>query len=296
MKTPLRLDGALRKVRFAATALLAGAALVAGCALFHPHIFKTVAGLQLYSVRDQMAKDVPGTLAEVHAWGIKYVELAGTYGLTTEQFKAQLTEHGLDAVSGHFSFKEWSENPEGVLFQAKDLGLVDVGCAWIDHSGPFDEKTCRHAIEVFNNAGALAALHHMHFFYHTHGYEFQPFKGGTLFDLLVRETNPANVKFEMDIFWVVHAGQDPVKLLKKYPDRWESLHLKDMRKGTPTGLLTGSSDVTNCVALGAGMIDLPAVLRAARELGVQWYFIEDESPVSEEQIPESLIYLRDLRR
>ena len=296
MKTPLRLDGALRKVRFAATALLAGAALVAGCALFHPHIFKTVAGLQLYSVRDQMAKDVPGTLAEVHAWGIKYVELAGTYGLTTEQFKAQLTEHGLDAVSGHFSFKEWSENPEGVLFQAKDLGLVDVGCAWIDHSGPFDEKTCRHAIEVFNNAGALAALHHMHFFYHTHGYEFQPYKGGTLFDLLVRETNPANVKFEMDIFWVVHAGQDPVKLLKKYPDRWESLHLKDMRKGTPTGLLTGSSDVTNCVALGAGMIDLPAVLRAARELGVQWYFIEDESPVSEEQIPESLIYLRDLRR
>jgi sugar phosphate isomerase/epimerase len=296
MKAPLRLDGALRKVRFAATALLAGAALVAGCALFHPHIFKTVAGLQLYSVRDQMAKDVPGTLAEVHAWGIKYVELAGTYGLTTEQFKAQLTEHGLDAVSGHFSFKEWSENPEGVLFQAKDLGLVDVGCAWIDHSGPFDEKTCRHAIEVFNNAGALAALHHMHFFYHTHGYEFQPFKGGTLFDLLVRETNPANVKFEMDIFWVVHAGQDPVKLLKKYPDRWESLHLKDMRKGTPTGLLTGSSDVTNCVALGAGMIDLPAVLRAARELGVQWYFIEDESPVSEEQIPESLIYLRDLRR
>ncbi|HEV7928075.1 MAG TPA: sugar phosphate isomerase/epimerase, partial [Verrucomicrobiae bacterium] len=289
-------DGALRKVRFAATALLAGAALVAGCALFHPHIFKTVAGLQLYSVRDQMAKDVPGTLAEVHAWGIKYVELAGTYGLATEQFKAQLTEHGLDAVSGHFSFKEWSENPEGVLFQAKDLGLVDVGCAWIDHSGPFDEKTCRHAIEVFNNAGALAALHHMHFFYHTHGYEFQPYKGGTLFDLLVRETNPANVKFEMDIFWVVHAGQDPVKLLKKYPDRWESLHLKDMRKGTPTGLLTGSSDVTNCVALGAGMIDLPAVLRAARELGVQWYFIEDESPVSEEQIPESLIYLRDLRR
>jgi sugar phosphate isomerase/epimerase len=296
MKTPFRLSSPLRKVRFAAVTLLAGAGLVAGCALFHPHVFNTVAGLQLYSVRDQMAKDLPGTLAEVHAWGIKYVELAGTYGLTPEQFKAQLAEHQLDAVSGHFSFKDWSENPESPLFQARDMGLVDAGCAWIDHSGPFDEASCRRAIEVFNNAGALATLHHMHFFYHTHGYEFQPYQDGTLFDLLVRETNPANVKFQMDIFWIVHAGQDPVKLLKKYPGRWESLHLKDMRKGTPTGLLTGQSDVSNCVALGTGMIDLPAILTAARQVGVQWYFIEDESAASEEQIPQSLVYLRDLKR
>jgi sugar phosphate isomerase/epimerase len=296
MKTPHILDSPLRSLWFAGAALLAGAGLLAGCALFHPHIFKTVAGLQLYSLRDQMAKDVPGTLAEVHAWGIKYVELAGTYGLSPQQFKAQLAEHGLEAVSGHFSYKEWSENPESALFQGRDLGLVDVGCAWIDHSGAFDEATCRHAIEVFNRAGELATLHHMHFFLHTHGYEFQPYGDGTLFDLLMRETNPANVKFQMDVFWVVHAGQDPVKLLKKYPGRWESMHLKDMRKGTPTGLLTGSSDVSNCVAMGAGIIDMPAVLRAARQVGVQWYFIEDESAASEEQIPQSLVYLRDLRK
>ncbi|HTA29490.1 MAG TPA: sugar phosphate isomerase/epimerase [Candidatus Cybelea sp.] len=296
MKTPHFFASSGRRHWFAGMTLLTGAALLAGCALFHPHAFNDVAGLQLYSVREQMSKDVPGTLAEVHAWGIKYVELAGTYGLTPPAFKAQLAEHELDAVSGHFSFKEWSENPEGVLFQARDLGLVDVGCPWIDHEGAFDEKACRHAIEVFNNAGALAKLHHMTFFYHTHGYEFQPYGKGTLFDLLVRETNPANVKFEMDIFWVVHAGQDPVKLLKKYPGRWELMHLKDMRKGTPTGLLTGQSDVTNQVALGAGMIDMPAVLHAAQQVGVQWYFIEDESPVSEEQIPQSLVYLRDVRR
>jgi len=243
-----------------------------------------------------MSKDVPGTLAQVHAWGIKYIELAGTYGLSPQAFKTELAEHGLDAVSGHFSFNQWSSDPEAVLFQARDLGLVDVGCAWIDHDGAFNEAACRHAIEVFNRVGAVAALHHMTFFYHTHGYEFEPYGHGTLFDLLMRETNPANVKFEMDIFWVVHAGQDPVKLLKKYPGRWDLMHLKDMRKGTPTGLLTGESDVTNCVPLGAGMIDLPAVLRAARQVGVQWYFIEDESPLSEQQIPQSLIYLRDLRR
>jgi sugar phosphate isomerase/epimerase len=296
VKTPFILDSPRRRVWFAGAALLAGAGLLAGCALFQPHVFNTVAGLQLYSVREQMAKDMPGTLAEVHAWGIKYVELAGTYGLSPQEFKAQLAEHDLDAVSGHFSFKEWSEDPESALFQARDLGLVDVGCAWIDHEGAFDEAACRHAIEVFNRVGEVAALHHMTFFYHTHGYEFQPYGDGTLFDLLMRETNPANVKFEMDVFWVVHAGQDPVKLLKKYPGRWKLMHLKDMRKGTPTGLLTGESDVTNCVPLGTGMIDWPPILRAAQKAGVQWYFIEDESPLSEDQIPQSLVYLRDLKR
>ncbi len=199
------------------------------------------------------------------------------------------------AVSGHFSFEEWSTDPEAVLTQAGELGLRYAGCAWIPHSGPFTEETCRHAIEVFNKAGEAAARHGMGFFYHTHGYEFVPYGDGTLFDLLMRETNPKNVSFQMDIFWVAHAGQDPVKLLEKYPGRWKLLHLKDMRKGTPTGLLTGSSPVTNCVVMGAGQLDLPGILRAARKVGAEWYFIEDESPLSEQQIPESLAYLRDLK-
>jgi sugar phosphate isomerase/epimerase len=295
MKTPSIFDTALQKSLFKFLAVLAGAGLVAGCALFHPHIFKTVAGLQLYSVRNQMAKDPEGTLALVHSWGIKYVELAGTYGMSDEKFRTMLEQHQLDPVSGHFSFDEWDKDPEAVLHHALALGLVEVGCAWIPHSGAFDEATCRHAIYVFNRAGALASYHHMHFFYHTHGYEFQPYKDGTLFDLLVHDTDKS-VKFEMDIFWIAHGGQNPVKLLKKYPDRWELMHLKDMRKGTPTGLLTGSSDVNNDVALGTGMLNLPAILREAAKVGVQWYFIEDESSRSEDQIPESLVYLRDLKR
>jgi sugar phosphate isomerase/epimerase len=260
-----------------------------------PRLFKSPAGLQLYSLRDQMAKDVPGTLAEVHSWGVKYVEMAGTYGLTPAQFRAQLDAHQLVPVSGHSSFEQWSTDPEAALSEAAQLGLRDVGCAWIPHSGPFTEEACRHAAEVFNKAGEAAARHGMGFFYHTHGYEFVPFGNGTLFDLLVRETNPKNVSFQMDIFWVAHAGQDPAKLLEKYPGRWKSLHLKDMRKGTPTGLLTGSSPVTNCVAMGTGQLDMPGILRAARKVGVEWYFIEDESPLSEQQIPQSLAYLRDLK-
>jgi len=115
-----------------------------------------------------------------------------------------------------------------------------------------------------------------------------------LFDLLVQETKPEFVTFEMDVFWTVHPGQDPVKLLKKYPTRWSLFHVKDMRKGTATGKLTGSEDVRNDVAVGSGQIDLVATLQTAQELGVKHFIIEDESPAVADQIPQSLRYLESL--
>ena len=294
MKSKQIIDSRLRFIARAAAALgtaVCAAGLLAGCATANKPLCKGPVGLQLWSVRAQMDKDVPGTLAEVRSWGIKYVELAGTYKLTPAEFKAQLDARGLEAVSGHFSYERWRDNPEEVLAEAETLGLRYVGCAWIPHQGAFDEVVCRQAIAVFNRAGALAARHQMGFFYHTHGYEFQPFGNGTLFDLLMRETNPGQVKFEMDIFWIAHAGQDPAQMLEKYPARWALMHLKDMKKGTPTGLLTGSSPESNDVVFGTGRLDLPAILRAAAKVGVKWYFIEDESDVSEQQIPRSLRYL-----
>lgn len=253
--------------------------------------FKGPIGLQLYSLRTQLAKDVPGTLDKVRDLGIRYVELAGTYGMSPEQFKAQLDQHGIEAVSGHFPYQRFDDDPEGVAREAKALGLKYAGCPWIPHPEPFNEKSCRAAISTFNHAGEVLAKSGIKFFYHTHGYEFQPFGQETLFNLLVKETNPKFVSYEMDVFWIVHPGQDPVKLLDKYGPRWELMHLKDMRRGTPTGLLSGHTEVTNDVALGAGQIDLPAVLRAADRAGVKWYFIEDESPLSERQIPQSLQFL-----
>lgn len=256
--------------------------------------FKGPIGLQLYSLRDQFKKDIPSTLDEIKDWGIQNVELAGTYGDTPEQFKVKLAAHGLKAISGHFPYERLRDDPEGVAAEAQALGLQYVGCAWIPHTDPFDEKTCRDAIAVFNKAGEILAKHHMKFFYHVHGYEFQPSGRGTLLDLVMMETNPKFVNFEMDIFWIVFPGQDPVELLKKYPHRWELMHLKDMKKGTVTGALTGHSDVTNDAALGKGMMDMRAILKAARRAGVKWYFIEDESPSSEGQIPESLRYLEQV--
>jgi sugar phosphate isomerase/epimerase len=253
--------------------------------------FRGPVGLQLYSLRDQFKKNVPATLDEVKGFGIKYVELAGTYDLPLEKFKEELAKRGIEAVSGHFPYEKFRDDPESIAREAKALGLKYAGCAWISHEGDFDERKCREAAAVFNRAGEALSKHGLKFFYHTHGYEFQPHGSGTLFDLLMAETKPEFVGYQMDVFWIVHPGQDPVKLLDKYGSRWELMHLKDMKKGTPTGLLTGHSDVTNDVALGAGQMDIPAILRAAQKAGVKWYFLEDESPSCEQQIPESLRYL-----
>jgi len=251
-------------------------------------------GLELYSLRAEFAKDLPATLDKVRSFGIKNVELAGTYNLSPGQFKEMLAARGLKPISSHFPYERFRDDAEGVAKDAKALGLQYAGCAWIPHTGDFDEKTCRAAAAVFNRAGEALAKQGLKFFYHTHGYEFQPYSQGTLFDLLMAETKPEFVRYQMDIFWIVHPGQDPVKLLERYGSRFELMHLKDMKKGTK-GDLTGHSDVTNDVTLGTGQIDLPAILKAAKKAGVKWYFIEDESPTAAQQIPQSLRYLEEVR-
>jgi sugar phosphate isomerase/epimerase len=258
--------------------------------------FKGPIGLQLYSLREQFKKDVPGTLDKVQNFGIKYAELATTYDLPPEDFKKQLKQRRIKAVSGHNPFDKYRDDVEGVAREAKALGLKYVGCAWIPHKGDFDEKTCREAAAVFNRAGKALAKHGLKFFYHVHGFEFQPHENGTLLDLLMKETDPKYVNFEMDVFWIVYPGQDPVNLLQKYPKRWQLMHLKDMKKGLQTGPLTGGTDVKNDVALGTGQIDFTPILKAAKKVGVKYYFIEDESPTSEEQIPVSLKYLEAVKR
>jgi sugar phosphate isomerase/epimerase len=271
--------------------------LVLGCTAWSSPVEtiprKTV-GLQLYSLRDQFKKDVGQTLDQVRAFGITNVELAGTYGVAPEKFKEQLDARGIKAISGHFPYERCRDDLEDVVREAKLLGLEYAGCAWIPHQDPFDEKTCREAAAVFNRAGEALAKHGIKFFYHTHGYEFLPYRDGTLFDLLMAETKPEYVRIEMDVYWIVNPGQDPVKLLEKYGKRFELMHVKDMKRGTPSGF-TGQSDVTNNVALGEGIIDWPSVFRAARKAGVKWYFIEDESPTSVVQIPQSLRYLETLK-
>lgn len=257
--------------------------------------FKGPIGLQLYSLREQFKTDVPGTLDEVKRWGFKYVELAGTYGMQPAAFKATLTQLKLKPIAAHYPYEKYRDDVQSIIAEAKALGLKYAGVAWIPHQGDFDEKTCREAIRVFNDAGKALSKAGLKFFYHIHGYEFQPYRDGTLLDLLITETDPRLVAYEMDVFWVVFPNQDPVKLFEKYGKRWELVHLKDMRKGTERGSLSGGTDVKNDVAIGAGLMDMTAILRAAKKAGVKWYFIEDESPTSEQQIPQSLKYLETVK-
>jgi len=256
---------------------------------------KIPVGLQLYSLRAEFPHDVPGTLDKVCQMGFRYVELAGSYGLPLEQYKAMLDQRGLKPIGMHFPYDRYVKDVEGIAREAQALGLQYVGCAWIPHKGPFDEKQCRAAAAVFNRAGEALAKHGLKFYYHNHGYEFGPYGDGTMFDLLVAETKPEFVYFQMDLLWALIPGQDPAKLFDKYGSRWLLVHLKDLKKGVPTNNMTGHTDVSNDVALGSGQMDWPAVLRAAEKAGVKYYFIEDESPTALQQIPQSLKFLEGVK-
>ena len=251
-------------------------------------------GMQLYSLRDIFAQNVPLGLQMTRSFGFQEVELAGTCGRTPEQFRAELQRAGLKPVSTIVDYTLLDTSIDQVIADAKVLGVKYVGTAGIPQKGQLTENEALKAASDFNRFGELLAKNGLKFFYHNHGFEFVPHGDGTLFDLIVRGTKSEFVTFELDIFWVVHPGQDPIGLLRKYPNRWSLMHLKDMRKGTVTGKLTGSEDVRSDVAIGSGMIDVVSVLKTAQELGIKHFFIEDESPTVIDQIPQSLRYLESL--
>ncbi|HET6569389.1 MAG TPA: TIM barrel protein [Rhodothermales bacterium] len=256
--------------------------------------FKGPLGLQLWSVRDSMENDVPGTLQKVHDWGFREVEMAGTYGLSAQQFKQALDNAGIQATSMHVDYNLLRDSLDKVVSDAKTLGVKYLGVAWIPHpeDQPFSVEQAREAAANFNEWGQAMHDNGIQFFYHTHGYEFQPTADGTIpFDVLMNETDPTNVKYEMDVFWVTRPGQDPAALLKKYPDRWELMHVKDMKKGTPTNDFSGGAPATAEVPVGTGQIDYRGVLNAAQDIGLDEYYIEDETTDPFGNIPQSVSWL-----
>ena len=258
--------------------------------------FRGPVGLQIYSLRNQLKQDGAKALDFVKEQGFKEVEigLENHYGLTREEMRDVLNKLGLKPIAAHAGLGYLLSKTDEAVENAKFFGLQYVGVAWAPHKPPFDEAQTLKIAEDFNTVGKRLKEHGIQFFYHNHGYEFYPYKDGTLFDLMMAKTDPELVKYQMDILWTVFPGQDPVKLLKKYPDRWLSMHLKDLAKGVP-GDLSGKTDVKNDVALGTGQTDYPAVLKAAQEIGIQYYFIEDESPDVLKQIPQSLKFLSTVK-
>jgi sugar phosphate isomerase/epimerase len=251
-------------------------------------------GLQLYSLRHEFEKDVPGTLAKIREMGFREVEGGGTYGYSMDEFKAMLAQNGLSVVSVGAGYEDLVDNPQSVVDNAKAFGAKFVMCAWIPHPGDtFTIEHVKQAAADFNSAGKLMQENGISFNYHIHGYEFRPHEDGTLFDYLVENTDPRYVNFELDVFWSKQGGQDPVALMKKYPQRFTMLHLKDRKHGTPDTIDGRAPDETN-VVLGTGDVNIAEVMKTARAIGVRYYFIEDESPDALEQIPLSLEYLRGI--
>lgn len=257
------------------------------------HPLNGTLGVQLYSFRHQLDKDVAGTIAKVRALGFRDVEIYSLHKMTATAFADLLKRHNLRCASFHMSYEQCRDNLSAVIADAKTLSVEYVTVAWIPHK-TFDRATCLKAAKDFTEWGKTLRGYDLKFAYHLHGYEFHTSTEGTLLDTLMANTPKELVDYEMDVFWVTHGGGDPAALLRRYEGRFRLMHLKDMAKGTKGDLTGQAPDATN-VPLGTGAIDWPSVLRAAEDTGVKYYYIEDEHPDAMKQVPISLKYLAGLK-
>jgi len=230
----------------------------------------------------------------VRQFGFEDVEVPSFYGLTAGEFRRQLDKARLRCSAMVAKHEQLSQELKGVISDARVLDATYVIYPWIPHQNDFTEDDCRRAAADMNRWGVALKQAGLEFCYHPHGYEFRPSREGTLFDLLAAQTDPAHVYFQADVFWIAWPGQDPVKLLRRYPRRFRLMHLKDIRKGTKLGDLSGHAPEETSVAVGSGILDFPAILREAQNIGVKRYYIEDEAPDAVSNIPISLKNLGSL--
>jgi sugar phosphate isomerase/epimerase len=248
-------------------------------------------GLQLWSVRNMLAKDVPGTLAQVKAWGFDEVETFGPFGA---EIAPQLKAAGLKVRAMHVGYDRLSGDMARALRDADAVGATTLLNPYLPHQ----QKPMASREEILKAAGDFAKWSKQcraagkRFGYHIHGQEFGPAPEGTLFDVLAKESGP-DVGFEADVYWVRAGGADPVALMKRYPGRIWCTHLKDMARGVAPGSEATHREESN-VVLGTGQIDVKGILAAGPEAGVEVHFIEDESADPAGQIPKSVAYYRAL--
>jgi sugar phosphate isomerase/epimerase len=246
-------------------------------------------GLQLYSLRKQLEKDVPGTLKQVKAWGIDEVESFGQYGAP---IAGLLKDAGLRVRAIHVGYEDLTADVSKVLKDADAVGVQNI----INPYLPFDRKKGPQASreEILKAASDFAKWSKAcraagkRFGYHIHGQEFAKDGDGTFFDLLAKESGP-DVGFEADVFWVTAGGADPVSLMKRYPGRFWFTHLKDMAKTPDVAVFKREN-----VVLGTGSIDIKGIVAAGAAAGVEAHFIEDESDAVLTQVPQSIAYYKSL--
>lgn len=239
-------------------------------------------GVQLYTIRDALAKDLDGSLARVAEIGYREVELAGYRSHTVAEFRAALDRHGLVAPSTHIAIERIRDELPTVLDEAHTLGHQYVVCPNIA-----DEKSgldgYRKAADVLNHAGAIARQSGVTIGYHNHGTELTPIDGQRPYDVLLERTDPSLVVMEMDIYWMVTGGGDPLAYFRKYPGRFRMVHVKDM-DATPKHGMT---------EVGKGVIDWKGLFEA--DPAIEHYFVEhDHATDPFASIATSFGYLKGL--
>lgn len=242
-------------------------------------------GLQLYTVREAAGKDLLGTLKQLQTIGYREVETAGFYGKSGKELRKILADHGMKAPSAHSSMGDLQK----LGMQQFVDGAAEVGAKYAVCAFPAlpPGKTATPAIakeitlddwkwnaEQLNKLGELAKKAGLQAGYHNHNMEFRSFNGTIAFDELLKWTDPKLVTIELDLGWVVTAGQDPVKYLKQYADRISLLHVKDVRKDAVTAV---EEIKAQTLEIGRGKIDWKRVFAACDPKHLKHYFVEQEN-------------------
>lgn len=259
-------------------------------------------GVQLYSFRNDLDRDLSGTLARVKKLGIDCVEPYSLHGRTAEQLRSEFDRAGLRVISFHLPAELRSGSPEEAVKVAKTLGAQQLGIAWIketDTDAITGSKLMAAAqrLNAFCPAAQAAGLT---VFYHPHGYEFhEGDPEGKLFDRFVKELKPGCVNLQLDAFWVAYAGQDPIKFLRRYSDRVTSLHVKDMAPNLTVAPFDGSKwkgplPDEAFAPIGKGKLNVAEMIKVAKNSKVRWYIIEDETSHPYENVAAAVSYLKSL--
>jgi sugar phosphate isomerase/epimerase len=266
--------------------LLGGAAVAAGL----PRLPRLPAarikrvGLQLYTVRHEMERDVEGTIARVAATGYKEVEFAGYFKKTPAEVRALLDRHGLTAPSAHIGSIAPDAWREG-LDAAHTIGHSYVVVPWIPVEARTGVDGYKKIAADFNRAAEQAHAAGLQFAYHNHDFEFAPVEGKLPYDILLAETDPKLVQMEMDLYWITKGGQDPLAYFARWPGRFPMVHVKDSL-GPPDNTM---ADV------GAGKIDWKRIFAKEQQAGIKHFFVEHDQPADAfASIRASCEYLRRL--
>jgi len=223
--------------------------------------------LQLYTVRDHLEKDLPGTLAQVKAIGYDYVEIGDTFGRSHETFQQHLDQAGLEAISTHVGYDDVVHNVPKVVDTARAFGVRYVVVGGIDSRLTPDRAGWVSCGQALDAGGAALRASGIQLCYHNHAHEFQPIGTEYPFDILLGAAAPEHLAAQIDTFWVRYADLDPVALIRKYRGRCPLVHVKDMADAPSRAF----------AEVGKGILDWTALFRAGAEAGTAWYIVEQDT-------------------